>query len=197
MLYFLSFSSYFSALPFGYSNSVLWFFLCLTLLLFAFKTLCLNAFYYFPIICLCIWLNCVVSGWFCTRPFGFLMLPKGERTGLEIKKSILLSFFHTYKIKHNFQKKRRVWDEWTFYQTCIYYLDFRVVIIKKGEIVEARLQEILMMPTVKCSSWIIQDLQAIQEIQVRFESTKVWLRGFSFKTFYFKDFTLVIDYHRL
>ena len=31
-----------------------------------------------------------------------------------------------------------------------------VVIIKKGKIVEARLQEILMLPTVKCSSWIIQ-----------------------------------------
>jgi len=41
-----------------------------------------------------------------------------------------------------------------------------VVIIKKGEIVEARLQEILMMPTVKCSSWIIQVTFKKSKIQV-------------------------------
>ena len=72
-------------------SSMLWYFSSINFI--DWYSCCLNAFYDLSMICLCIWLNCVVSGWFCTRPFGFLMLPKGERTGLEIKKSISLSFF--------------------------------------------------------------------------------------------------------
>jgi len=72
--------------------------------------------------------DCLSLMFLISSHFGFLMLPKGEKNELRNQE------IHFRKIRNNLQKKGGV-----FVYTI---LISGVIIIKKGEIVEAKLQEL-------------------------------------------------------
>jgi len=83
--------------------------------------------------------------------FWLFDVAKGGENRVRNQEINFIKFFFTL-IKSGIISKRK-----GEYGSLVYtILISGVAIVKKGEIVEARLQEILMMPTIKCSSWIIQ-----------------------------------------